>query len=156
MATCVSPRGTAPHGVGTCADLWLRVSSRQGARSRCGASHVARGLRTTRPGRAAHLRNYKGVIPPRLWKTLWITLCEEWRTGLSGTPSPVVHQLCTPSRTALVPQEPVLLTDGAGVSAGALDGSVLGAAGHCGVDLGAQRDLGHAGERTGGGLGIDL
>src|SRR5699024_12020659 len=73
-----------------------------------------RGPRATRPGRAAHLRNYKDVIPPRLWRTLWITFCGEWRTGLSGTPVPVVHQLCTLSRDALVPQEPVLLTAGAG------------------------------------------
>src|SRR5690606_21900754 len=43
-------------------------------RGRCALSP----LPATRPARPSYLQNYKTVIRPRLWRTLWITFCGEW------------------------------------------------------------------------------
>src|SRR5690606_39838600 len=52
------------------------------ARGGCGARRRDRcalsPLSATRPARPSYLQNYKTVIRPRLWRTLWITFCGEW------------------------------------------------------------------------------
>ncbi len=49
----------------------------------------------TRPGQRSYVRNYKGVIPPPLWRTLWITSCGGWTVGM-----------CTPVRTHVSTESP--------------------------------------------------
>lgn len=57
----------------------------------------------TRPASPLYLQNYTSVIPPRLWKTLWITREGGCRRGLFPPLRMVMPTLCTVGRRECSP-----------------------------------------------------
>ena len=79
----------------TCSDVMGGEGRRRAAEgSRTDRSSRRRDV-ATRPGQRSYVRNYKDVIPPPLWRTLWITSCGGWTVGM-----------CTPVRTHVSTESP--------------------------------------------------
>ena len=85
------PRGSSM----TCSDAMGGGGRRRAAEGSCRDRSSRRCDSATRPGQRSYVRNYKDVIPPPLWRTLWITSCGGWTA-----------RMCTPVRTLVSTESP--------------------------------------------------
>lgn len=93
----------------TCSDS-MECEGRRWAAERCREDWSSRRRNAaTRPGRRSYVRNYRDVISPPLWRTLWITSCGGGQWGCAhpcGASFPPSHRprrwtaatLCAPVR----------------------------------------------------------